>query len=153
MKIIYETVSIVHLFTTWALRILFLIIIGASSIHFFENPIAISLIVSLFLVLEIIITDQKIKVYEDKFVFRKRYFFNLYTTNQTYFFKDIKAIETDNYSLLEEIIISTQRVTASKSLYLHLKNDKYITINTDLNELEIEEVTTIVNKLLDKNMQ
>ena len=153
MKIIYETVSIVHLFTTWALRIFCLIIIGISSIHFFENPFAVSIVVILFLGLEIIINDQKIKVYEDKFIFRKRYFFNLYTKNKIYFFKDIKTIETDNFSVLEEIVNSHRSITSSKSLYILLKTDKNITIDTNLNELEIEDVTAIINKLLDKNMQ
>ena len=101
----------------WLLRFLFCFIIYDSLYHYNENPMAV-IIVSLMLLILIIflIQEHEIIVYDEFFIFRKKYFFNLIQKDKRFNYSDI--LETDG--------LGRRRPT---HFYI-IQNDKKITINT-----------------------
>ncbi len=150
MRIIYESISLIKLLRVWTSRFFWLLIIIIAVLHFTENPIAVGFVVTLLLALEIFISDEKIIVYEDKLVYRIRYFFNLYTKDKTYFFRDIKTLETSTNRLKDEFFDFISQFRLSTYLYIKLIDNKIITLRTSISRNEMTEIVDIVNKLISK---
>ena len=149
MKIIYESISLTKLLRVWTSRIFGLLIIIIAGIHFTENPVAVGFVVTIILVLEIFISAEKIIVYEDKLVYRNRYFFNLYIKDKAYLFYDLKTLETSTNTLKDEFFDLISKFKLSTYLYIQLKEDNLIILRTSISRNEMIKIAAIVNKMLD----
>jgi len=145
MEIIYSTFSLRQKIGIWISRLAIIVTFVIVILHISERPILIGLIAIALIALIIIVNEEKIVVYKDKFIFRKYYFLNLYGIDKEFFFfKDLMKLETEDRTMLDEIVSGFQNMGGS-NLYIYFNNGNHKTLKTGINYSEICEIIQIVN--------
>ena len=79
------------------------------------------------------------------------YFFNLYAKNKTFNIKDIKKVESNINTLVDEVFVIFSKYHLSNYLWIYLLDGSNVTLTTSINESELIEITEIVNNLIRQN--
>ena len=143
MKVLFSTLSFLQKFRTWGLRLFFIFLISICLINIKENAFIIIIMITAFLIFLVLIND--------KFVWSKMYFFNLYAKNKTFNIKDIKKVESNINTLVDEVFVIFSKYHLSNYLWIYLLDGSNVTLTTSINESELIEITEIVNNLIRQN--
>ena len=151
MGIIYTSFSLRQKFEIWILRLIISSLLILTILHFSKRPFLISIIAIVLITFIIIINDEKIVVYEDRFIIRKLFLFNLYRIDKvTIYYKDIIKLETDNRNIIDKIISGFRNMRGS-NLYIYFKNDTNKILKTEMNYSEICKIVQIINNKIGTN--
>ena len=133
MKVLFSTLSFLQKFRTWGLRLFFIFLISICLINIKENAFIIIIMITAFLIFLVLINEEKIIVYNDKFVWSKMYFFNLYAKNKTFNIKDIKKVESNINTLVDEVFVIFSKYHLSNYLWIYLLDGSNVTLTTSIN--------------------
>jgi len=148
MKELYRTFNLLIFFKIWISRIIIICLILIFSYHIPQNPIGFSIFTGIFLIILGLIFEDKIIVYNDRFVFSRKYLLNFVNIKKTFHFKDIKSADTENNGLADEIVsfLSNYNYGWRNHVWItFLNNEKKILI-VWIDRSELNEVITIIRK-------
>lgn len=150
MEIIYKSFSLTEKFLTWTARLISIACFIFVIIHISERPVLIAFIAAFLLILSLIINEQKIFVYNDIVIIRNCYMFNFLSKDvECIYFKDIKKVETENRTLVDDFV-SGFRVRGSK-LYIYYTSKANKTLQTRISYTEMLDIVKIINNRINLN--
>lgn len=150
MELLYKSFSITDKLLTWTARLICIATFFFVILHISERPVLISFISTLFLILSAIQNEQKIFIYDEYVIIRNYYIFNILSkVEECIYFKEIKKVETEDRTLVDNII-SDFRVRGSK-LYIYYTNKAHKTLQTRINHSEMCDIVRIINNRINKS--
>ena len=153
MKLIYKkTFSVFQIILRWIVRFILGIICFLCLTHFNENY-GVLILSGLCLFWIALMNEDEILVYEDSFVFRKKYFLNLLKYNYKFNFSEI--IDTDltgHHEFIDYRNFLPSYIEGGddhvNKLFVRLNDNTIKTIKTFIYKSDLEETCSQINKLV-----
>jgi hypothetical protein len=149
-KYIYKAFSFWEFFWTWIFRLFFLTIALFSLIHISDN---LSGMLILFLISLCIAIYQKydtIFLFEDRIELQRRYIFNFFVKRRTYFYHEIKSVESGSDLGKDRAIDFISFYSLKNVLYLRMNDNSIQEIYTFILLDDLLYLIKIVNNKLKK---
>lgn len=140
---LYATFSFLSSIKIGVLRIIIVGLIIGASIHLSENIIGLSVFISLLTILIVFVADDQIKIYKDKFVYCRNFFFPLFDRTITYYYSELKWIGFEGF-YTESLDIFTDTfeipiVDPTNKIQIISKDGKVRTIDTFIYKSELKK--------------
>ena len=130
-------------------RFIFILIV---SYHIPENFFGLSILAGILFIVLVLIFEDRIIVYKDRFVFSRNFFFNIINVNKTFYYKNIKFIDTENNTLTDDVfsLLANYKYGLWNHIWItFLNNDRKI-LNIWMDRPELNDVILIIKKYIPK---
>lgn len=146
-NIIFKTFHAYSVFKLIAVRVILLSVIIYALVNYNKNPVFISIVVIILLVLFCSSGLERIIVFDDKFVYESGSIIKIFSLRKVYYYKDIKKVASEGfYNVAIDVLINGSK--PGNKIYIEFINGEHKVIRTSLYKDEIEKSIKIINKLL-----
>jgi hypothetical protein len=152
MDIIFSGFSFIQKTSVWILRLALIAGIGACLFNFTKNPFAVSMIIIVSFIILSILCEEKIIVYDDRLIYRKKYLLNFYIIDKIFYLKNIEKLEASTNTIIDQIVISIGHLWGGY-LWVYLTDGSHKTIQTSINRTVLIEIADIVNTAIMLNKE
>ncbi|MCF8296410.1 MAG: hypothetical protein K9J13_02600 [Saprospiraceae bacterium] len=140
-----------NLFGIWLLRIALLIMLVTVLYNIMENPNGLSILAGIILIVIFIVKSEKLELYNNRIILKKRFFLDIFSINKVYYYKDILEFHVSGNRTLKndliEDILSPQAFEFRNYISIKLKDKGYKKHVTYIYLDELEKIRKKLNEL------